>query len=169
MTDLTELVDSLKREVAVPGTFATVYKSTTDDDLVGSLMDAFAAAQLDGFFLNQTLDLFTFQVTPDLSPAGRAAVLIYAAERILTMQVMGLRQRSLYEAGSVKYETENSAQVLTQILKSLAERKKLVLGQADSARRTGTFAMQDMFADRLTGTEGAYIGGGAAFFAYELS
>lgn len=167
MTDLTELVDSLKREVAVPGTFATVYRSTTDDDLAGSLADAFAAAQLDGFFLGQSLDADAFEVTPDLSTAGRAAVIIYAAERILTMQVMSLKQRVLYEAGPTKYETENSANVLTQILKSMAERKRLVLESAETVRRAGTFAMQDMYADRVSGVEGAFVGS-PGFYAYEL-
>jgi hypothetical protein len=151
MTALSDLVPSLKREVAVPGTFSEFYPDTTDTDLVGSLMDAFAAAQLEGFFVGQALDLDTQEISPDLSPAGTAVVGIYAAERILTAQIMNMRQRTLYEAGPVKYEIENSANVLAQILKQLAERKRQMLAMALEALRPGYgggFAMGDLYVDR---------------------
>src|SRR6188768_4291294 len=114
-TDLNDLIPSLKREVAVPGTFPTVYPNTTDADLVGSLMDAFGRAQIDGFFLEQTLDVDQETVDPDLSSGGQQVVVLYAAESILRSQIMSLKQRVLYEAGPVKYETENSASVLAAI------------------------------------------------------
>jgi hypothetical protein len=47
MTDLADLVESLKREVAIPGTFATVFPTTTDDDPTGALADGVAETQLD--------------------------------------------------------------------------------------------------------------------------
>lgn len=167
-TDLDELIEPLKREVAVPGTFASVYKSTTNDDLLGSLGDAFSRAQLDGFFQSQVLDIDAGTVTPDLSGAGRAAVIIYAAESILTMKILELKQRVAYEAGPVKYETENAASVLTEVLRGMRLRRISILDGMESYRRIGTFAMQDMYADRVSGVEDVYIGS-PSFYPYELA
>lgn len=149
MTDLATLVEPLKREVAVPGTFATAYASTQDDDLKNSLMDAFANANLDGFLLDYQLDLSTAIVTPDLPPAGRAILVTYAAERILFAKIAGLKNRALYEAGPVKYETEQSASVLTQLLKMIQERRRELLSKLSV---TGTVT-RDMFLDRYLGSE----------------
>lgn len=167
-TELADLVEPLKREVAVPGTFSTVYPNTEDSDLVGSLEDGFGKAQIDGFFLTQQLDLTTHTIDPDLSTAGRSVVTLYAAASILVMQIMSLRQRSLYEAGPVKYEIENSANVLTEILKQLNARKQALLASAQRQARAagGALLMQDMYADRATGTEGLYVG--TFFHPYEL-
>ena len=44
MTFLATLVSGLKRQVAVPGVFATSFPNTLDSDLVGSFADAFAQA-----------------------------------------------------------------------------------------------------------------------------
>jgi hypothetical protein len=167
-TDLNDLIPALKRAVAVPGTFATFYPNTTNTDLVGSLMDAFGQAQIDGFFLEQTLDVDLETVDPDLSSAGQQVVVLYAAEAILRAQIMSLKQRVAYEAGPVKYETENSASVLTTILKDLTARRIAMQDQAAEVRRGATFAMQDMYADRVTGTEGVFIGA-PVFYPYELA
>lgn len=167
-TDLNDLIPSLKRAVAVPGTFTTVYPSTTDADLLGSLMDAFSRAQIDGFFLEQTLDVDAETVDPDLSGAGQQVVVLYAGESILRSQIMSLKQRVLYEAGPVKYETENSASVLAALLKDLTARRMAMIEQASAVRRGVMFAMQDMYADRVSGVEGVYIGS-PRFYPYELA
>lgn len=168
MTDLADLVDPLKRTVAVPGTFATVYKTTSESDLIGSLMDAFAMAQLDGFFGTQTLNLDAETVTPDLSAAGRAVVITYAAEAIIQAQIMSMKTRVAYEAGPVKYATEQSANVLTEILKSLKARRVTLQDSMASYQRVGTFSMQDMYADRVSGIEDVFIGS-PTFYPYELA
>jgi hypothetical protein len=171
MTNLEQLVEPLKREVAVPGTFDTVYPNTSDVDLEGSLADAFGAAQIAGYFLDQVItdpDAEVQAVTPDLSPAGRALVVIFAAERILTTQIMSLKQRVAYEAGPVKYETENSASVLVEILKQMRQRRDAIVKAAETARYSSTFQMQDMYADRVSGTEGLIVGE-PVFYSYELS
>lgn len=162
-TDLSDLVDPLKREVAAPGRFAATFPSSTDDDLIGYLADAFAAAQIDGFFGDQVLDPDASTVTQPLSPAGRQLVVIYAAQRITTNRILDLRQRVAYEAGPVKYETENSAQMLTTVLKELSARRATIVAAATAARSSGGFFMQDMYADRSIGFAVA-----GSFYAYEL-
>lgn len=174
MTDLSDLVDSLKREVAVPGTFAATYPSTQDEDLIGLLADAFAAAQLEGFFGTQTVDFDAETITPDLSSGGRALVLLYAAERMLMNRILSMRTRTLYEAGPTKYETENAATVLTAVLKSLMDRKQALLLNVTSVLRARTpIIMGDQYSDRVTGAEGVLIGLDdsrlrLSFFPYEL-
>lgn len=170
MTDIADLVPALKREIAVPGTFATTYPNTTDADLVGTLMDGFAQAQLSGFFGTQVLDVDAETVTPDLSPAGQSLVVIFAAERIVTSQILTMRTRVLYESAGSKYEVENAASVLTAILKALADRKAAILANILGLQRASTsVVVTDRYSDVMTGQEGVYIGVGvSAFYGYEL-
>lgn len=149
-TDLNTLVEQLKRECAVPGNFAANYPQTQTSDLVGSLEDAVGRAQLIGFLTTSVLDLSTHAVEPDLSPAAKGLVVLFAADSIITMRLLELNQRSLYEAGPVKYETEKAASVLTEILKTVRARRQEILDAATGVGRTaGGFEMVDQYADRI--------------------
>jgi hypothetical protein len=77
MSDFLDNVESLKRVVATPGTFDTLFPDTTDQDLVGTLLDGIAQAQLDGLLASYTYD-DTGTVTPDLSAPQSALVILYA-------------------------------------------------------------------------------------------
>jgi hypothetical protein len=164
MSDLADLVEGLKRELAVPGAFASSFPNTTDDDLIGSLADGFASAQLDGFFREQTVDVDAGLITPDLSAAGGALVIAYATERVLFSLLRELNSRMTYEAGPVKYEVEKSANLLTEQMKYLRQRRQDLLAQALRASRQGqTTYMTDAYLTRSL----AIIGGGQ-YFSYEL-
>jgi hypothetical protein len=76
--DLTDLVPSLKRALAAPGEFDATFPDSTDTDLAGTLADAVAECQLDGFFGNLTLDLTDTTTTPDLTSPQQALVILYA-------------------------------------------------------------------------------------------
>lgn len=143
MSDLANLVEPLKREIAVPGEYDTTFPNTTDDDLTNSLADGFSEAQLDGFFSTYSLDPDTNLVTPDLSAAGGSLVIIYTGQRILRAQIRALNTRSLYEAASVKYETEKSAMILRAELAYLETRKKDLITQ--SRRGAGTTYVYDSY------------------------
>jgi len=163
MTDLATLVPGLKREVAVPGTFDTVFPDSGDGDLTANLGDAFAEAQLDGFFGTMALDPATFLVTPDLSAAGGALVIIYGGIRMTRTYLRELGSRSLYEAGPVKYETERAASVLKQQLQDMTERKNqlILLGKRGSGK---TYVWDGYFA--RTATNWSDYG---SFYSYEVS
>jgi hypothetical protein len=171
MSDLADLVDGLKRELAVPGEFATTFANTTDDDLTGALADAFAGAQLDGFFSDQVLDPNAQTVTPDLSVSGGALVVLYASERILTAKLRTIPTRVVYDAGGgTKYEKDQSANVMVQELKMISDRKKQLLAQALrlSRARSGTY-MTDAYVTRALGYYSALLNGEwGGFFPYEL-
>ncbi len=176
MSDLDVLVPGLKREIAVPGQFAVSFPQTLDSDLLGCLADAFCAAQLDGFFSKQVLDIDAATITPDLSAAGGALVTIYAAERVLLVKILNTKTRASYAAGSAKYEVDNGATVLTQVLKAMRDRKDAILVQAlGMARAANPIYMQDQYSDRMTRYPGEYIGVdnplviSTNFYTYELA
>jgi hypothetical protein len=137
-TQLITLVPALKRELAVPGEFPTTFPNTQDSDLAGSLADSFAQAQLDGFFSKQVVDPVALTVNPGLSSGGGALIIIYASERMIRSQLRALKTTVKYEAAGVIYETQQSANVLTEQLKEFSVRRlrllSLILRQARSAR-----------------------------------
>jgi hypothetical protein len=150
MTDLSDLVPALKREIAEPGQFAIVYPGVTDTTLVGYLMDAFSQAQLEGYFPTSVLDVDNETVTPDLSPGGQAFVVMIAGERILVQKIMNMTTASRYQAGPVKYETEHSASVLTEILKQLRARRDRITQMATGVGgpSSGVYTI-DQYCDRV--------------------
>jgi hypothetical protein len=162
MTDLSTLVEGLKREIAVPGEFDTTFPNTADSDLEATLGDAFAECQMDGFFSTMSLDTGTFVVTPDLSAAGGALVIIYGSMRILRSYIRELGTRSLYEAGPVKYETERAASVLKEELVYLKERKASLIAQGKTSGRQ-TYVYDGYFA--RAATDWSDYGG---FYSYEM-
>lgn len=118
MTALSTLVESLKREVAVPGTFDETFPSTMDSDLVATLADGFGEAQLWGFFPTLSLDpVLTvdeqdWETSKPLSPGGATLVVLFAAARILRAQIRSLSTMERYKAGPVEVETQRAAGVL---------------------------------------------------------
>src|SRR5574337_377386 len=116
MTALDTLIDPLKRELAVPGDFDTIFPNTLDGDLLASLGDAFGEAQLDGYFPAVTLDLDTYLLTPDVSTAGGAMLIIYAGMRIIRPQMRAINLVEKYAAGSASYEVQRSSTLLREEL-----------------------------------------------------
>jgi hypothetical protein len=148
MTDLADLVDSLKRAVAPPGEFSTLYASATDDDVVGQLMDGFAEAQLDGWFTAawggaKSLDVDAGTVSPDLVQSQQALVVIYAAYRLVYTRLLNLKTHTKYSARGAEYETDQASNVLTTLLKQFADRKELLYKKALYSGSNAAFSMAD--------------------------
>lgn len=130
MSDLNDLVEPLKRELAVPGDFDTIFPNTDDGGLAASLADGFAEAQLDGFFPDYAIDLNTLLVTPDLTNAGQALVVIYSGMRIIRAQLRQLNTVERYAAGPAQYEIQKSSSVLKAELDYLTKRKDDIINKA---------------------------------------
>jgi hypothetical protein len=169
-TDLDDLVGALQRELAVPGEFATVFPNTQNSDLAASLGDAFAQAQLDGFFSQQTLDLNTLIVTPGLSSGGMALVVIYAAIRTIKAQLRNLQSSVTYKAGPAEYQATYSSNVLTTELKDFQERRQellaLVLRQG---RSVNAAYVADGYLIRAFSYFPYYYGEVGSFYPFELA
>lgn len=151
-TDLTSMVEALKRQVALPGQFATAYPKVTDEHLVAALADAFAETRLDGFFRAHQLDLQAGTVTPALTDAGQSLVIIYAGIQWVRSEVRNQGTSVRYKAGPVEYEKQQAATVLVELLKQLNARKQALL---DAAKRgaQSTYVM-----DAVWGREAHIVG-----------
>lgn len=174
MTALGDWVESLKRYLATPGTFATQFPDTTDDDLAGALADGFAECQMDGYFIRSsatilggagqtyTLDVDNQAVTPDLVPGQMALVVLYAATTAVRAQLLNLQNKQKYSARGADYETEQSSNVLTAMFKDLSNRKQTILQRAISTNAGIAFAMADSYFIKAVGVypglESVYYG-----------
>ena len=150
MSDLADLIDPLKRELAVPGDFDTVFPNTGDQDLLDSLADGFAEAQLDGYFATYDLDLDTYLTDPDYSAAGGSLIIIYAGMRIIRAQMRAINLSEKYNAGPVSYEIERSSTLLREELKYLVQRRDDLINQATKGNGSTTFTFDSYFTRSLT-------------------
>lgn len=145
--DLADLVPSIKRAVAPPGEFDTFFPNTTDDDLAALLADGVAEAQLDGFLSGSSLNLEDAVVTPDLTSAQAALVVLYSSGRVLTTRLANLKNRTRYKAGSAEAETEQSASVLVELLRNMKERKAQLLQDVKYGGGT-SISMVDLYVSK---------------------
>lgn len=130
--DLEDFVPSLLREVNPPGTNVFAAASTTE--MTGYLSDAFWEARLDGFLSEYTCDEDGL-ITPtvglvdgeDIDRESTTLVIIYAGCKVLRNKILNTNTTFRAKAGPVEYETQNSAQMLVQILKDLQKTKDLIL------------------------------------------
>jgi hypothetical protein len=146
--NLSDLVPSLKRAIAVPGTFADLFPDTTDTDLADTLADAVAECQLDGFLSAVSLNVTTAATTPDLTTPETALVVLYAMTRVVTARVANLKNHTRYKAGNVEAEQEQSASVLVDLLRALRGRKRQLLEDARAGNAASAFAMVDLYVTR---------------------
>lgn len=166
MTALTELVEALKRELAVPGVYDDVFPDTDNTQLAAALADAFAEAQLNGFFTTLTLgEAPDYETSEDISAAAGALVLLFASMRILRAWLRSISTNERYKAGPVEYETARSTNLLRDELAYLRARiDALILGAQRSQRAALSVHVLDSYWSRVSDPLG--ITGG--FFPNEL-
>lgn len=124
MTDLSDYVDNLQREVQPPGT--TIFAGVSQDTWTGYLVDAFWEARLDGFVkgYNSTEEGI---VTPDIPREQIALVLIYAGIKIVRNRMMTVNTKFHAKAGPVEIEQDYSSTLLADMLKTLTAVKDRLL------------------------------------------
>jgi hypothetical protein len=147
--DLSDYIDSLRREVTPPG--STLFTDVSDAVMVGYLADGFWEARLDGLLVGFESDPDGI-VTPlvvgadDLSRAPISLIILYAGIRILRNKILNTNTMLKATAGSVAFEQQNSATVLAEMLKQLRITKdQLLLNSAVLATRV---SMVDAFSVR---------------------
>jgi hypothetical protein len=158
MTDVTDLAESYKREVAVPGEFDRIFPNTSPEDIAGAIGDAFGQAQLDGFFGTMEYDPNTGFITPDLSTAGAALVIFYAGARTIKARIRELRSTK-YVAGPTEAQQNLAISALVEELKSIEDRRKSFIQNALSSSRAASTYVMDSYPAR-----GLLYGG---LFGYE--
>lgn len=131
--DLSDYVDSLKREVSPPGT--DDFPSATDADWIGNMADAFWEARLDGLLAAWTCDvdglvtpqLITTPAQPDIGRDMIQLVVLYASFRIIRNALRGLRTQFRATAGPVTFEYQQSSNLLRELMKDIAMRRDMIL------------------------------------------
>lgn len=136
MTALTDLVEPLKRELAVPGVFEDVFPDSDDAALAASLADGFSEAQLHGYFPTLTLGASPdFTTSEDISAAGGALIVMFTGMRIIRAQLRSMLLNERYKAGAAEYEVTRSANLLRDELKYLQSRLDALILNAQRASR----------------------------------
>lgn len=117
--DLTTLIEPLTRAVNPPG--QDFYPGTDASEWEGRLADAFWAGRLDGFFVGYVEadgEVSPVSGSEDLDRRYQQVIIEYAAMRALEAKLLSLATAQKYKAGPVEVETQRSAQVLAELLKS---------------------------------------------------
>lgn len=132
--DLSEYVDSLKREVVPPG--STLFADVTDAQWVSYLADAFWEAKLDGFFGDYSCDSDGYVTHADLTTLfpreGVQLTVLYAGVRVLRNKVLNTNTVFRAKAGEVEYEQQFGATMLSEMLKQLKGQKEALLAKAEA-------------------------------------
>lgn len=127
--DITDLVDSLKREVSPPGT--NLYPNAVDADWEGQLQDAFWEARLMDMLSDWTLT--GNDITPiasggaDMGRDMQQLIVLYAGYRIVLTNLQNLKSSFKAKAGPVEFETQQQATVLKAVLDAIRSRINIVL------------------------------------------
>jgi len=147
--DLNDLVDSVRRQSSVEVVEAA---GLTDQNLIGYLMDAFWEARLDGA-LTSDHDLDDEFLEPPLSNDLAQLLVIYASFNIVKNRLLQTNTVFRTKAGPVEYEVQQSAQLLTALLKDMSVRRKQLLDKlvADREIEAGVL-MFDNISARDTAT-----------------
>lgn len=156
---LGDYVDVLRREITPPG--STLFAGVTDDDLESFLIDAFWEAKLDGFFDDHTESAGA--ITPieptgdDLGRENIALIVLYGGIRMLRNHIMNMGTKFRAAAGPVEFETQNSSNVLKEMLLHLQGTKHRLLDKSGELLGYTLTYNHDGFSTR-SGSERAYFG-----------
>jgi hypothetical protein len=127
--DLSDLIPNLKAQINSPGTDA--YASTTNNEWLTRLENAFWEVRLDGLFTNfVAADGEITPIAPETADLSRDAlqlVILYAAMDVVMAQFRSVQSAFKAVAGPVSYETQQSAQLLREVLVTLRQRIKDVV------------------------------------------
>jgi hypothetical protein len=132
--DLSDFVPALITEVNPPGT--NTFSAATSTEMTMYLSNAFWEARLDGF-----LDLYDCNedgivtpidpATPDIPREETTLVIIYAGCKVLRNKILNTNTTFRAKAGPVEFETQNSANMLVEVLKQLQAAKDHILLRSD--------------------------------------
>lgn len=148
--DLSEYIDSLKREVIPVG--STMFSDIGSDVWTGHLSDAFWEARLDGFLTGYVADedgLVTNEAgATDLDRRYVALIVLYAGIRVLRNRILNMNTGFRAKAGPVEFEQQNSATMLAEMLKQLRATKDRIIEELDQSDVTSVLYL-DAFSTRL--------------------
>lgn len=140
--DLGDLVEPLQREVTTLGAEIV----GTEEEYLGHLADAFWVARLRGAFPGYELDetdIVPISGTEDLPRELQQLIVLFAGYRIIRRELWRAQTLFRAQAGPVEFETQQSAQVLREVLKVLEDEIKTVLETVTPSAYATTVAYFD--------------------------
>lgn len=155
--DLADLVEDLKTEVNPPG--RDIFPTATDDQYLNNLRNAFWSTVIDGVITGYTESDGVVKPTSGTSNLSRELqqlIIFYAAYHIIQNHLLSINTRFRAQAGSVEYETEQSASILKAIYDSLTSKRNYILsvlsqqGTVSSIYIDAVQAREDSFLNGLT-------------------
>ncbi len=148
MLQLADATDSVRFLVARPGTFGDFYPETTDDQVLGVLIDALGECHLEGLLMTYESDSDGL-LTPELSSGQVATVVLFAAVRFMRAELFNRNTSVVYKAGTADYETTQATNILRDILKALEAQKLRVIATGALSGGGAAFYMADQFLTRV--------------------
>lgn len=149
--DLSDLIDSLKREVSAPG--LTQLPNATDADYLGNLQDGFWEMILDG-----VIDAAVYTEADGIVSAVDSTnttafpkdlqqlTVFYAGFRIVRNQMRDIKTVFRSKAGPVEFETQQAASVLKAILDHLTAQKSFILRRLSDQGITSSYVIDQVIA-----------------------
>lgn len=128
--DLAELVPDLEGSLTIPGSVSK-YSGASEEQWITKLKNGFWDAYNDGLISGFVCDEDGL-VSPIKGDASftrdlQQICLLYAAMNVVQNELMQMKTAFRAKAGSVEYETQQSAQLLKGLLDSFLQQKGLVL------------------------------------------
>lgn len=145
--DLGDLVDNLKASVNPPG--QDLYPDATDDDWLTRLQNAFWSARMDGMLAAYTESdgsITPLSGTTDITRDLLQIVVLYASIDVAYNTLQNMRTQFRASAGNVSFEYQQSANAITQILKELSERRKIILTRLSDLGTVPAYAIDAVIA-----------------------
>lgn len=138
--NLSDLVDSLQREVSPPG--SNLYPAMDESQWIGHLSDAFWEARLSGVLAGYTEEngvvIPQHPGAPDLPRELQQLIVLFAGFRIALTAFQNVNSSYRAKAGPVEYEVQKSAQTLRGLLDALRSRMDVVLNVLAETGQTNT-------------------------------
>lgn len=169
--DLSDYIVALQTEVSAPG--VNDFPTATDDEFLNTLMNAFWSARLDGLLAtftcdeNGIVDPLVIQ-DPPLADIGRdmiQLVILYGSFTILRNVLRGLRTAFSASAGPVKFEYQQSANLLVEIIKEMIERRDVILIRLSDLGSAPVYVIDAIMArdDALRFGDTTWVGNGSNY------
>lgn len=159
--DLSDLVSSFRLEINPPG--QDLFPDATDTELTDRLANAFWNARIDGMLPGyvEAEGLITpITGTTDMPRELQQVIVFMAAYNTIYLKLLNQRTGFRAKAGSVEYETQNSATVLKELADSLKQRYAILLGRLSDMGLVPTYVIDSYLAraEALDARIGVWVG-----------
>lgn len=144
--DLSELVEDTKAELNVPG--VDNYASATVDQWTTQLRNAFWEAVIDGIIVGYEESDGIVSPKSGTTPLGRElqqVIIFYVGVRVIRNKLLDQKTKFAASAGPVKYEYQQSANVLKGLLDEWVNRRSVWLTRLSDIGKVDSY-----YVDALT-------------------